>query len=83
MGPKAIQFIQAVARKLLSKRGEGIASIANRMEAESKAGEIAETFRLSGLTPNKWDEFIQSENDVVKYLNIIESSKKTSNFKRW
>ena len=76
MGPKAIQFIQAVARKLLSKRGEGIASIANRMEAESKAGEIAETFRLSGLTPNKWDEFIQSENDVVKYLNIIESSKK-------
>ena len=76
MGPKAIQFIQAVARKLLSKRGKGIASIGDRMQAEAKAGEIAETFRLSGLTPNKWDEFIKSENDVVKYLNIIESSKK-------
>lgn len=76
MVPKAIQFIQAVARKFLAKEGKGITSIANRMQAEAKAGEIAETFRLSGLTPNKWDEFIKSENDVVKYLNIIESSKK-------
>ena len=73
---KALQFIHAIARKLLSKRGKGIASIGDRMQAEAKAGEIAETFRLSGLTPDKWDEFIKSENDVVKYLNIIESSKK-------
>ena len=58
-------------------RGKGIASIANRSDVESKAGEIAETFRLSGLTPDKWDEFIKSENDVVKYLNIIEGSTKT------
>ncbi len=75
MGPKAIQFIQAVARKLLSKRGKGIASIGNRMQAEAKAGEIAETFRLSGIPLQKLDDFIKSENDVVKYLNLIESSK--------
>ena len=78
MGPKALQFIQAVARKLLAKPakpGEGIITIGNRMQAEAKAGEIAETFRASGLTPDKWDDFLKSEADVKKYLNIIESSK--------
>ena len=75
MGPRALQFINAVARKLLVPKGKGITSIANRMQAEAKAGEIAETFRLSGLTPDKWDDFIKSEADVKKYLNIIESSK--------
>ena len=78
MAAKALQFIHAVARKLLAKPakpGEGITSIVNRMQAEAKAGEIAETFRASGLTPDKWDEFIKSEKDVLKYLNIIESTK--------
>ena len=73
---KAIQFIQAVARKLLSKRGKGIASIGNRMQVEAKAGEIAETFRLSGLPLQKLDEFIKSEKDVTKYLNLIEEATK-------
>jgi hypothetical protein len=73
---KALQFIHSIARKLLAQEGKGITSIANRLQAEAKAGEIAETFRLSGLTPNKWNEFIKSEKDVVKYLNIIEESKK-------
>ena len=71
MGPRALQFINAVARKLLVPKGKGITSIANRMQAEAKASEIAETFRLSGLTPDKWDDFIKSEADVKKYLNII------------
>ena len=78
MGPKALQFIQAVARKLLAKPtkpSEGIITIGNRMQAEAKAGEIAETFRASGLTIDKWDDFIKSEKDVLKFLNIIESSK--------
>jgi hypothetical protein len=74
----ALKFIQSVARKLLVPKGKGITSIANRMQAEAKAGEIAETFRLSGLTPDKWDDFIKSEADVKKYLNIIESMKKQS-----
>ena len=76
MGPKALQFIQAVARKLLSKRSEGIASIGNKMQAEAKAGEIAAIFQESGLPMNRLDDFIRSEKDVVKYLNIIEESKK-------
>ena len=72
---KALQFIHAVARKFLAKEGEGITSIANRMRAEAKASEIATTFQESGLPLSRLDEFIKSENDVVKYLNIIESKK--------
>ena len=71
MGPKALQFIQAVARKLLAKPtkpGEGIITIGNRMNAEAKAGEIAETFRASGLPLENLDTFIKSEKDVLKYL---------------
>jgi len=79
MAVKAIKFIHSVARKLLAKPtkpSEGLTSIANRMQAEAKAGEIAETFRASGLTPDKWDDFLKSEKDVTKYLNIIESTRK-------
>ena len=77
MGPRALQFINAVARKLLVPKGKGITSIANRMQAEAKAGEIAETFRLFGLPLERLDDFIKSEKDVIKFLNIIESSKPT------
>ena len=76
MGPKALQFIHSVARKQAAKQsGEGITSIANVMQAEAKAGEIAETFRLLGIPLEKLDDFIKSEKDVLKYLNIFESSK--------
>ena len=67
----ALKFIQLVARKKAAQKGgEGITTIANKMRAEAKAGEIAETFRLSGLTPDKWAQFIKSEKDVLKYLVI-------------
>jgi hypothetical protein len=76
MGPKALQFIHSVARKQAAKQsGEGLTSIANVMQAEAKAGEIAETFRLLGIPLEKLDDFIKSEKDVLKYLNIFESSK--------
>ena len=66
MGPKALKFIHSVARKLAAKQsGEGITSIANVMQAEAKAGEIAETFRLSGIPLEKLDDFIKSEKDVL------------------
>jgi hypothetical protein len=74
---KAIDFISAVARKILSMRGKGIASIANRSDAEAKAGEIAAIFQQSGLPMNRLDEFIKSEKDVTKYLNLIEESAKS------
>ena len=73
----ALKFIQLVARKKAAEQGgKGITTIGNRMNAEAKAGEIAETFRLSGLTPDKWDDFIKSEKDVLKYLNIFEATNK-------
>ena len=73
----ALKFIQIIARKKVAEQGgKGITTIANKMQAEAKAGEIAETFRASGLTPDKWDQFIKSEKDVTKYLNIIESTRK-------
>jgi hypothetical protein len=75
--PKTIDFILAVARKILSMRGKGIASIANRSDVESKAGEIAAIFQQAGLPMNRLDEFIKSEKDVTKYLNIIEGSAKS------
>jgi hypothetical protein len=74
---KALQFIQAVARKLISMRGEGIASIGNKMQAEAKAGEIAAMFQESGLPLSRLDQFIRSEKDVIKYLNLIEESAKS------
>ena len=58
-------------------RGKGIASIANRSDVESKAGEIAAIFQQAGLPMNRLGEFIKSEKDVTKYLNIIEGSVKS------
>ena len=56
----ALKFIQIIARKKAAEQGgKGITTIANRMQAEAKASEIAETFRASGLTPDKWDQFIK------------------------
>jgi len=72
----ALKYIHAVARKILAKRGKGIASIASKGEAESKAGEIAAIFQQSGLPMNRLDEFIKSEKDVTKYLNLIEEATK-------
>ena len=73
----AFKFIQLVARKKVAQESStGIPTIGNKLLAESKAEEIAETFRLSGLTSDKWDQFIKNEKDVIKYLNIIEATKK-------
>ena len=70
-----VEFIKAVARKLATPRGKGITTIANRMDAEAKAGEIVAILQEAGIPINRLDEFIKSEKDVLKYLNIIESSK--------
>ena len=61
----------------ISKIGEGIVTMADRLNFEHIAGEIAATFQNAGLTPDKWDDVIKSKDDVIKYLNIIESSKPT------
>ena len=46
------------------------------MEAEAKASEIASALVDAGLDFNKMDDFIKSEADVAKYLNILEAAKK-------
>src|SRR6056300_1731175 len=46
------------------------------MEAEAKASEIASAFVDAGLDFNKMDDFIRSEADVAKYLNILEAAKR-------
>src|SRR5210317_2398058 len=77
MGPKALNFIHSFARKALTKgQGSGITKIPGRMEAEAKASEIASTLVDAGLDFNKMDDFIRSEADVAKYLNILEAAKR-------
>ena len=77
MGPKALHFIHSFARKYLTKgQGSGITKIPGRMEAEAKASEIASALVDAGLDFNKMDDFIRSEADVAKYLNILEAAKR-------
>ena len=77
MGPNALKYILNVARKSLVKdQGSGITKIPGRMEAEAKASEIASALVDAGLDFNKMDDFIRSEADVAKYLNILEAAKR-------
>jgi hypothetical protein len=77
MGPKALNFIHSFARKYLTKgQGSGITKIPSAMQAEAKASEIASRFVDAGLDFNKMDDFIRSEADVAKYLNILEAAKR-------
>jgi len=76
MGPKALTFIHSVARKSLTKgQGSGITKIPSAMQAEAKASEIFTNLVEAGLKPEMMDDFIRSEADVAKYLNILESLK--------
>ena len=70
----AVNFITSLARKLLARESKGITTIPNRMAVESKADEIAATLQNAGIPLNKADEFIKSEQDLVRILNLIEST---------
>ena len=73
----AINIIQRVARKLLTQnQPKGVITIPNRMTAEAKAGEIAATLQRSGLSMDRFDDFIKSEADLVRILNQIEAFEK-------
>jgi hypothetical protein len=76
MGPKALIFIQSLARKSLTKgQGSGITKIPSAMQAEAKASEIFTNLVEAGLKPEMMDDFIKSEADVAKYLNILDAYK--------
>ena len=70
----AINFILSLARKILARESKGITTIPNRMAVEQKAGEIATTLQNAGLPLNRADEFIKSEQDLTRILNMIEST---------
>jgi len=70
----AINFITSLARKILARESKGITKIPTQMAAEAKAGEIAARLQDAGLPLNRADEFIKSEQDLVRILNMIEST---------
>ena len=70
----AINFITSLARKILARESKGITKIPTQMAAEAKAGEIAARLQNAGLPLNRADEFIKSEQDLVRILNMIEST---------
>ena len=70
----AINFILSLARKILARESKGITTIPNKMAVEQKAGEIAATLQNAGLPLNRADEFIKSEQDLTRILNMIEST---------
>ena len=73
----AINIIKAYAKKSLTKnRGSGIMELPSDMVAESRAGEIAAMLQRAGIPVEQLDQFIRSEKDLVKYLNIIEATSK-------
>ena len=73
----AIKIIQAFAKKSLTKdKGSGITSLPSQFMAESKAGEIAAVLQKAGIPIEQLDNFIRSEKDLIKYLNIIEATSK-------
>lgn len=74
---KAIDFIKLVATKSLTgNRGSGIRTIPSAMAAEAKAGEFLAMLQKAGIPINQLDNYIRSEADVLKFINIIENANK-------
>ena len=73
----AIKIIQAYAKKSLTKnQGSGITTLPSQFMAESKAGEIAAILQQAGMPLQQLDNFIRSEADLLKFLNIIKNANK-------
>ena len=73
----AVKFIQAYAKKSLTKnQGSGIINLPGAMQSEAKAGEIVALLQQAGIPMNQLNDFIRSEADVAKFLNIIEAASK-------
>jgi len=69
----AVNFILSLARKLLARESKGITTIPNKMAVEQKAGEIAAILQDAGIPLNRADDFIKSEQDLVRILNLRKS----------
>ena len=76
----AIKIIQALGRKIAAKKAktpEGITQIQPQIYAESEAGSIAATLQDAGIPLDRLDDFIKSEQDLVRILNLIKSRNET------
>jgi hypothetical protein len=71
----ANKIIQAYARKVLTKnQGPGIINLPGAMQSEAKAGEIVALLQRAGIPMNQLDDFIRSEKDLLKFLNLIKAA---------
>jgi len=73
----ALKFIQTMGRRIAAKKAktpQGITQIQPSIYAEAEASGIVQKLVDSGLPIERFDEFIKSEKDVIKYLNLIDNS---------
>ena len=63
-------------KSLTGSRGSGIRSIPSAIEAEAKTGELLAILQKAGLPINQLDDYIRSEADVLKFINIIKNANK-------
>ena len=76
----AIKIIQALGRKIAAKKSktpEGITQIQPQIYAETQASNIIERLVNSGLSMDRFDDFIRSEQDLIRILNMIERRNET------
>ena len=73
----ATKIIKAFAKKSLTKnQGSGITSLPSEFMAAEKAAQIEFLLSRAGIPLEQLDDFIRSEKDLLKFLNIIEATNK-------
>ena len=73
----ATKIIKAFAKKSLTKdKGSGITSLPSEFMAAEKAAQIEFLLSRAGIPLEQLDDYIRSEADLLKFLNIIEAINK-------
>jgi hypothetical protein len=73
----ATKIIKAFAKKSLTKdKGSGIISLPGDFMAAEKAAQIEFLLSRAGIPLEQLDDYIRTEADLLKYLNIIEATNK-------
>ena len=73
----ATKIIKAFAKKSLTKdKGSGIISLPGDFMAAEKAAQIEFLLSRAGIPLEQLDDYIRSEADLLKFLNIIEAINK-------
>ena len=71
----AKKIIEAFAKKSLTKnQGSGIISLPSDFMAAEKAAQIELLLSRAGIPLEQLDDYIRSEADLLKFLNIIEAT---------